>query len=99
MSEDKVQNLLNLGMKSTECLREIGIYTKSDLIELGPVEAYIKLKTESQNMRPSLNLLYAMVGAVKGIHWQEIARNHKEELLEQLEGYEELEEEVTRLLE
>ena len=99
MSEEKVENLLNLGKKSTECLREMGIFTKDDLIEFGPIEAYLKLKTESSKVKPSMNLLYAMVGAVKGLHWQEIAKNHKEELLEQIDGYKELEEEVSRLLE
>ena len=98
MKDHKVEDLLNLGRKSTECLREIGIFTKSDLMSVGPVEAYLKLKKEAKILKPSLNLLYAMVGAVQDVHWLEIAQNHKEELLEQIEGYDELEEEMRRML-
>ena len=98
MKEQKVEDLMNLGKKSTECLKEIGIFTKSDLIEFGPIEAYVKLKQEAKILKPSLNLLYAMVGAVQDVHWLEIAKNHKDELIEQIEGYRELDEEMKRML-
>lgn len=56
--------LRNLGPKSREWLAAIGVHTADDLKRVGAVPAYLALK----RARPavSLNLLYALVGAVEG---------------------------------
>ena len=84
-----LKDLKGLGQKTEKQLNDIGIYSKADLKQIGPVKAFIKLKNES-NFKPSLNFLYAMVGALEDKHWTEIARQDKERLLFELEDYKEL---------
>ncbi|PCJ37831.1 MAG: competence-specific regulator [Moraxellaceae bacterium] len=87
----KLRDLKGLGPKSEKCLIEIGINTPEKLEEIGAVRAFIKLKNECST-KPSLNFLYALVGALENQHWAEIAKTEKERLLMDLEGYRELEE-------
>lgn len=86
----KLSNLKGLGPKSEKLLNEIGIYTRDDLNKTGAIQAYIKLANESQ-IKPSLNFLYAMVGALEDKHWTDIAKSEKSRLLIELDGYDELE--------
>ena len=86
----KLRDLKGLGLKSEQCLVEVGISTVEDLRALGAVRAFIKLKNEC-NTKPSLNFLYALVGAHENKHWADIAEQEKERLLAELEGYRELE--------
>jgi DNA transformation protein len=87
----ELSKLKGLGQKSEKSLAEIGINTKADLEKIGPVRAFIKLKKEC-SIKPSLNFLYAMVGALENEHWANIAKSEKGRLLMELEGYRELEE-------
>ena len=86
----ELSKMKGLGQKSEKCLNEIGIYTKHDLEKIGAVKAFIKLKNEC-NTKPSLNFLYALVGAIENKHWADIAKTEKSQLLIELEGYKELE--------
>lgn len=86
----ELSKLKGLGPKSEKNLNEIGIYTKEDLEKIGAVKALIKLKKECR-IKPSLNFLYAMVGALENKSWLEIAKTERERLIFELEGYEELE--------
>ncbi len=86
----KLSSLKGLGPKSEICLNEIGIYTEKDLRDIGAVNAYIKLKNEC-SIKPSLNFLYAMVGALEDKHWADIAKTEKSRLILELDGYNELE--------
>jgi len=87
----KLRDLKGLGPKPEKCLNEIGIYTSDDLEAMGSIRAFIKLKKEC-SIKPSLNFLYAMVGALENEHWIKIARSEKSKLLMALDGYQELEE-------
>ncbi|MBV1888784.1 MAG: TfoX/Sxy family protein [Proteobacteria bacterium] len=87
----KLSELKGLGPKSEKYLHEIDIQSKEDLESLGAVRAFIKLKKEC-SIKPSLNFLYAMVGALENEHWTNIAKSEKGRLLMELEGYRELEE-------
>ncbi|MBD8525205.1 TfoX/Sxy family protein [Pseudomarimonas arenosa] len=71
--------LLNIGPKSSAWLRQVGIHTEQDLRETGAVEAFLKVKRAS--FRPSLNLLYAIEGALQGCHWQQVPSERRAELL------------------
>lgn len=86
----ELSTLKGLGPKSEKKLNEIGIYTKEDLEKIGAVKALIKLKEQS-SIKPSLNFLYAMVGALENKSWLEIAKTERERLIFELEGHEELE--------
>ena len=87
----KLRDLKGLGPKSEMLLIEVGINTEEELRALGAIRAFIRLKRESSS-KPSLNFLYAMVGALEGEHWLNVAKYEKGQLLMELEGYKELEE-------
>lgn len=86
----ELAKLKGLGPKSEKCLNEIGVKTRIDLENIGPVKAFLKLRNESST-KPSLNFLYAMVGALEEKHWAEIAKSEKGRLLLELDGLQELE--------
>ena len=93
MQEPKVQKLADLpglGPKSQAWLCEVGIETPDELMALGAIRAFIKL-TKGCSTKPSLNFLYALVGAIEGQHWLKVSQNEKGRLLMELEGYQELE--------
>ncbi len=85
----ELSKLKGLGPESERCLNEIGIRTREELEAIGPVRAFMKL-TKEGSVRPSLNFLYAMVGALEGRSWTDIAASERERLLLELEGYREL---------
>lgn len=76
----------NVGPKSAAWLRQIGVRSTEDLLRVGPVEAFLKVKRAG--FRPSLNLLYAMAGAMADCHWAELPEERKQELLAALEAAE-----------
>ena len=80
--------LLNLGPKSRQMLQVAGIHTEAQLRKLGSVAAYARVK---QSGAPaSLNLLWALEGALTGLPWQVVARAHRTSLLLALEHAQEL---------
>ncbi len=76
----------NVGPKSAAWLRQVGVRSTEDLTRIGPVEAFLKVKRAG--FRPSLNLLYAMAGAMADCHWAELPEERKQELLAALEAAE-----------
>lgn len=80
--------MLNLGPESKAWLAYIGIDTLAQLQARDAVQVYGAIK--SQQAKASINLLYALVGAQQGVHWQEVARHQKMDLLMRLEAYEEM---------
>lgn len=84
-----IETLPGLGAKSALWLNQIDITTKEELERVGPVMAMIRLQRAGIN--PGMNMLYALVGALEGIHWQEVARSRKGELVLALDAARELE--------
>lgn len=72
------EKLQNIGPKSAAWLRQVGIHQRAELAELGAVEAFIKVKRAG--FRPSLNLLYALEGALNDCHWQTLPAERREQL-------------------
>lgn len=75
--------LANLGPKSEAMLRRAGITTEEQLRALGAVRAYAMVKRCSADA--SLNLLWALEGALTNRSWQEVARTERLGLLLQVE--------------
>ena len=75
--------LRNLGPRSREMLERAGIDTLERLREAGAVRAYVAVKRAGG--RPSLNLLWALEGALTGQRGQDVAREHRTSLLLALE--------------
>lgn len=78
-----IADLPNFGPKSQQMLAQAGIHTVEQLRELGAVHAYIQVKQSGVNT--SLNLLWAMEGALTNRHWQDVAKHDRLSLLLQLE--------------
>jgi hypothetical protein len=69
----------NVGPKSAAWLRQVGVRTQEDLVRLGPVDAFMKVKRAG--FRPSLNLLYALAGAIENCHWADLPDGTKAALV------------------
>lgn len=80
------ESLAGLGPKSRQMLARAGIVTTADLRALGAVAAYARAKRANGNV--SLNLLWALEGALTGERWQDIAHRHRTSLLLALDDYE-----------
>jgi len=80
-----IKDLDNLGPKSQEMLLAAGIQTVAQLRKLGAVAAYARVKQSSP--RASLNLLWALEGALTDLPWQTVAREHRTSLLLALEQH------------
>lgn len=71
--------LPNVGPKSAAWLRQVGIRSEQDLREAGSIEAFMKVRRAG--FKASLNLLYALEGALVGCHWQKLSAERRGELL------------------
>ncbi|MDH5824871.1 TfoX/Sxy family protein [Luteimonas sp. RD2P54] len=81
MSTPKMRNI---GPKSAAWLRQVGLRTREDLEAAGPVEAFMRVRRAG--FRPSLNLLYALEGALLDCHWQEVPDDRRRQLVEAAEA-------------
>ncbi len=73
------EKIRNIGPKSAAWLRQVGVRTQEDLERLGAVEAFMKVKRAG--FKPSLNLLYALEGALANCHWAELPDERKAALV------------------
>ncbi len=78
------EKLRNIGPKSAAWLRQVGLRTREDLVGVGAVDAFMRVKRAG--FKPSLNLLYALEGALLDCHWQEVPDARRVELVAQAEG-------------
>lgn len=81
-----MNKLPNLGPRSSEMLAQAGIENEHQLRQLGSVAAYLAVKRAGGN--PSLNLLWALEGALTNRHWTQVAQQDRLHLLMQLEDKE-----------
>lgn len=68
----------NLGEKTWQMLQAAGIADEAALRKLGAVPAYLAVCRQKNS---SLNLLWALEGALTDRHWQDIAKNERTRLL------------------
>ena len=79
----EMNSLKGLGPKSIEMLEAIGVTSYQQFIQEDPFEIYAKLKKEFPDL--SMNMLYALIGAQEDIHWQEVTKVRKTEILMRLD--------------
>ena len=72
--------LRNIGPKSAAWLRQVGLRSREDLEAVGAVEAFMRVKRAG--FKPSLNLLYALEGALRDCHWQDVPESRRAELVQ-----------------
>ncbi len=76
--------LRNLGPKSGSWLAAVGIETIDDLEAVGPAEAYRRCR--DGGFPVSLNLLWALAGALYDLPWNQLPAAMKDELRRAVEG-------------
>ena len=74
----------NIGPKSAAWLRQVGLRTHEDVAAAGAVDAFMRVKRAG--FRPSLNLLYALEGALADCHWQEVPEERRQVLVAEYEA-------------
>jgi hypothetical protein len=79
-----VEKIRNIGPKSMAWLRQTGVRSLADLQSVGSLAAFVRIMRAG--FRPSLNLLYALEGAILGCHWQEIPDARRAELVQAAEA-------------
>ena len=73
------EKMRNIGPKSAAWLRQVGLRTLDDINHIGVVDAFMKVRRAG--FKPSLNLLYALEGALLDCHWQEVPDARRTQLV------------------
>ena len=73
-----INQLRNLGPASTRWLNAIDVHTRRDLEKLGAVDAYAVLR--AHGYKASLNLVFAIEGALTGCDWNRLPAKRKAQL-------------------
>ena len=79
----KIRDLKGFGPKSEEILAVVNVHSVEDFMAVDPYELYRRLKKEVKGT--GLNSIYAIIGAREDIHWQEVSKTRKTEILLRLE--------------
>jgi DNA transformation protein and related proteins len=83
MTNPCLSTLRNLGPRSIAMLDAIGIRTRADLAACGAIVAFIACRRAG--LPATLNLLWALEGALTGRDWKRVAREDRLRLLTELE--------------
>jgi DNA transformation protein len=75
--------LPGLGPESAAALGRAGIVSVAALRRIGAVRAFVRVREAGG--RPSLNLLWALEGALTGVDWKVVARTERTRLLFELD--------------
>ncbi len=73
-----VDPIRNLGPVSREWMRAVDVNTLADLKRLGSVKVYKLIK--NKGLPVSLNLLYALEGAIRDVPWHSLPPDTRESL-------------------
>lgn len=73
-----LRGMRNLGPRSVEWLAEAGVATPADLEAAGSIGAFLRVR--ERQPRVSMNLLYALEGALLDVHWAELPADLKRRL-------------------
>lgn len=85
VEETGLAALGNLGRDSAQMLEAAGISTRSQLSELGAVGAYVAVRRKG--LKPPLNLLYAIEGALRDIPWTDLPYPVRTQLTLEADAY------------
>lgn len=79
----RLRDLKGFGPKSEEILAKVNINSVEEFMATDPYELYKELKKKVKGT--GLNSIYAIIGAQEGLHWQEVAKTRKMEILLRLD--------------
>lgn len=77
--------LPNLGPVSMGWLEELGVVTLEDLRRVGSIPVFLEVKRRHTGV--SLNLLWALEGALLGCSWKDVPEERKRALREEVGGW------------
>ncbi|NOH79443.1 TfoX/Sxy family DNA transformation protein [Vibrio sp. RE86] len=80
---NRLKDLPNLRLATERMLKKAGIDSVENLEETGAVNAFKAIQS-SHSADVSVELLWALEGAINGTHWSVIPHSRREELLTQL---------------
>jgi DNA transformation protein and related proteins len=78
-----IRSMRNIGPRSAAWLNTVGINTIDDLVETGVIEAFLRARAAFPR-QVTLNLLYALEGAMLNIPWNKLSEEIKANLQEQV---------------
>lgn len=78
-----ISTLKGLGPQSEKTLARIGVNSADDFLAQDPFDLFKRLYR--LDGKANLNLLYAMIGAQQGCHWQEVKQTQRLAILLRLE--------------
>jgi DNA transformation protein and related proteins len=76
----RLSHLVNIGAKTEHLLNKVDIWTQQELQEVGPVEAWKRIK-ERHPEQATLDCLYVLQGALLGVPWHKLPVELVDELL------------------
>ena len=79
----RLRDLKGFGPKSEEILANVNVNSVEDFMAVDPFDLYKELKQKVKGT--VLNSIYAIIGAREGLHWQEVSRTRKTEILMRLD--------------
>ncbi|MGN7785815.1 TfoX/Sxy family DNA transformation protein [Niabella sp. 22666] len=72
----------NIGRIIEKRLNEIGVFSLTELLEMTPVKAYLKIcEQHPDKIIPVCYYLYSLQGGLTGTHWNDIPERLKKKLL------------------
>ncbi len=80
---ERLKDLPNLRLATERMLKKAGIESVTDLHTKGALEAY-KAIQQTHSSSISLELLWALEGAIEGKHWSVIPQSRRDELAKSL---------------
>jgi DNA transformation protein len=80
---DRLKDLPNLRLATERMLKKAGIESVTDLQSKGALEAY-KAIQQTHSSSISIELLWALEGAIEGKHWSVIPQSRRDELVKSL---------------
>ncbi|HID80769.1 MAG TPA: competence protein TfoX [Chromatiales bacterium] len=81
MADRELIKLKNIGLKIASRLNEIGVYSRTDLEQIGAAEAHKQIKRNYPDETLAVcYYLYSFEGAVTDTHWNDIPEKRKQAL-------------------
>ncbi len=80
----ELSSLRNIGARSAQWLRSVGIQSAEELEALGALRAYQRVKAADPH-QVTLNMLYALEGALLDLPWNELPPDLKTRLRDALD--------------
>ncbi|EPJ46138.1 MAG: hypothetical protein OFPI_34980 [Osedax symbiont Rs2] len=79
----RLRDLKGFGPKSEVIFAQVGIHSVAEFMAIDPFDLYKILKQQVKGT--GLNSIYAIIGAREGLHWLEVSRTRKTEILLRLD--------------